>query len=320
MHKEKSHPASALPVSPAHFVAFNPRARIEIRPLISHFAIRILQVLALFVLTHNNTHAAIEDGIPDAPLAKEFAEQVDRRLDVPGSEERRYAAYLDSALSAAGHADFPPQYVVLVDRSPVIQAAFIYWRSPARQWRLIGASPVSTGLPGTFDHFVTPLGVFEHTTANMDFRAEGTRNDLGVRGYGVRGMRVYDFGWVMADRGWGTPGKSAMRLQMHATDPDLLEPRLGLPRSKGCIRIPASLNIFIDHYGLLDLDYERAVNDGQHLWVLSADRVANPWAGRYLIVIDSMSNIRPTWVQWRPHSLDGDPPSAAATTTPSSAC
>ena len=185
---------------------------------------------------------------------------------------------------------------------------------------MIGASPVSTGRPGTFDHFLTPLGVFEHTTANMDFRAEGTKNELGVRGYGVRGMRVYDFGWVMADRGWGAPGKSAMRLQMHATDPDLLEPRLGLPQSKGCLRIPASLNVFIDHHGLLDLDYERAANEGQHLWVLSLDRSVSQWAGKYLIVIDSMSNTRPTWAQWSPPSRGGGSPAAAEATPSSGVC
>jgi len=248
---------------------------------------------------HDNTFRYLRVTV----LAKEFADQVNKRLDVPASEQRIYAGYLESAMLAAGHADLPPQYVVLVDRSPVIQAAFIYWRSPTGQWHMIGASPVSTGLPGAFDHFVTPLGVFEHTTANMDFRAEGTRNDLGVRGYGVRGMRVFDFGWIMADRGWGPPGRSVMRLQMHATDPDLLEPRLGLPRSKGCIRIPASLNIFIDHYGLLDSDYERAFNEGQHLWVLPANRLASPWPGKYLIVIDSMSSSRPQWARKYPPSL-----------------
>ena len=316
----KGQPASTVRVSTAHSVTVTPPADTVVRSLILRPVIRVLGVFALVVLTHNDAHAGIAEGIPDVPLAKEFANQVDRRLDVPASEQRKYADYLDSAMLAAGHADLPPQYVVLVDRSPVIQAIFIYWRSPTSQWHLLGASPVSTGLPGTFDHFVTPLGVFEHTTANMDFRAEGTRNDLGVRGYGVRGMRVFDFGWVMADRGWGTPGKSVMRLQMHATDPDLLEARLGLPHSKGCIRIPASLNIFIDHYGLLDFDYERADDEGQHLWVLSVDRIASPWAGRYLIVVDSMSNTRPTWAQWRPHSLGGAPPSAAEATMPSTAC
>jgi hypothetical protein len=281
-------------------------------------AIHILRVFALVVLTLHNAHAAIVDGMSELPLAKEFADHVDKRLDVPDSEQRDYADRLDAALSAVGDADLPPQYVVLVDRSPVIQAAFIYWRSPARQWHLIGASPVSTGLPGTFDHFVTPLGVFEHTTANMDFRAEGTKNELGIRGYGVRGMRVYDFGWVMADRGWGTPGKSVMRLQMHATDPDLLEPRLGLPHSKGCIRIPASLNRFIDHYGLLDFDYELAASEGRPPWVLSADRLTSSWAGRYLIVIDSMNKTRPTWARWRPPFIGSTPPAEA--TSPRIAC
>ena len=46
-----------------------------------------------------------------------------------------------------------------------------------------------------------------------------------------------------------------MRLQMHATDADRLEPLLGSARSKGCIRIPASLNRLLDHFGLLDADY-----------------------------------------------------------------
>lgn len=48
-----------------------------------------------------------------------------------------------------------------------------------------------------------------------------------------------------------------MRLQMHATDPDLLERRLGSAQSKGCIRIPASLNRLIDCYGVLDAEYKR---------------------------------------------------------------
>ena len=286
----------------------------------SRLALHVLRVFALVWLAHHGALAAVVDGISQLPLAKEFADQVDKRLDVPDSEQRTYAGRLDAAMTAAGHSDLPPQYIVLVDRSPVIQALFIYWRSPAREWHLIGASPVSTGRPGTFDHFLTPLGVFEHTSANMDFRAEGTKNELGVRGYGVRGMRVYDFGWVMADRGWGAPGQSAMRLQMHATDPDLLESRLGLPQSKGCIRIPASLNVFLDHYGLLDFDYEQAIDDGRHPWVLSPGRSVSPWAGKYLIVIDSMSKTRPTWARWQRPSYGGGLPAATESTILSDAC
>ena len=44
----------------------------------------------------------------------------------------------------------------------------------------------------------------KHSLANMDFRAEGTFNDNGIRGYGRKGMRVFDFGWVVSERGWGT--------------------------------------------------------------------------------------------------------------------
>jgi hypothetical protein len=160
---------------------------------------------------------------------------------------------------------------------------------------LIGASPAATGHAGGFEYFITPLGVFEHTLANMDFRAEGTYNKLGIRGYGVRGMRVYDFGWVEGERTWDKRGRSPMRLQVHATDPDLLEPHLGRPRSKGCIRIPATLNTFIDRHGLLDAEYEQAAKQGRHLWVLLPDRQRVTAPGKYLVVIDSGRSQRPPW-------------------------
>jgi len=122
-----------------------------------------------------------------------------------------------------------------------------------------------------------------------------TVNQFGIRGYGVKGMRVYDFGWVSAERGWGRPGQSAMRLQMHATDPDLLEPQLGLTHSKGCIRISATLDVFIDRYGILDADYERARAEAKRVWVLRADRVQTPWSGRYLVIVTSDRRQRPDW-------------------------
>ena len=259
----------------------------------------LFALFTLIGLAGSDACAEAVDGVDGLAMAGAFAAQVDKRLDVPEREQAAYAARLDAALSAAGRADPAAQYVVLVDRSPAIQALFIYWRSPDRRWHFIGASPVSTGLPGTYDHFITPLGVFAHTTANMDFRAEGTRNELGVRGYGLQGMRIYDFGWVTADRGWGAGGRSEMRLQMHATDPDLLEPRLGQRHSKGCIRIPASLDRFIDQHGLLDADYELAAAHGQRAWVLSPDRAVTAYPGSYLVVVDSMAAARPSWANWR---------------------
>ena len=234
------------------------------------------------------------------PLESLFASQVDMRLDVPPAEQHAYAQRLAAALAAAGLSELAPQVLFLVDRNPFVQAILVYALLPEGGWRFVGASPVSTGSRGGFEYFLTPLGVFAHTLENMDFRAEGTFTDKGIRGYGVRGMRVFDFGWGQAERTWGSRGRSPMRLQVHATDPDLLEGQLGRPRSKGCIRIPASLNRFLDHYGLLDAEYEQAARDGRNLWVLRPDRQPAAGAGKYLVIIDTQRKARPAWSPWPP--------------------
>ncbi|WP_175759371.1 hypothetical protein [Burkholderia ambifaria] len=229
-------------------------------------------------------------------MRKEFTQEVTRRLNVPASEQRAYGVRLQKALSDANLGDLAGEYVVMVDRAPNVQALFIYFRAtPTNAWLMIGASPVGTGWPGKYDHFLTPLGVFHHTPDNMDFRAEGTTNDNGIRGYGQRDMRIYDFGWVDGERGWGKGGKSPMRFQMHATDPDRLEALLGIRHSKGCVRIPASLNTFLDRHGILDDAYQARVEAGKSLWVLRHDRDITPIAGRYLVVIDSARKTRPAW-------------------------
>jgi hypothetical protein len=218
-----------------------------------------------------------------------------RRLDVPTPEIQRYAVLAEDRLLKMGLSLTQQQYLLVVDRDPEVQAIFLYWRSAQGEYKWVGASPVSTGRPGSYEHFETPMGVFDHSTSNLDFRAEGTRNSEGIRGYGAKGMRIYDFGWQNVPKGWGDGALSQMRLQMHATDPDLLERRLGSVQSKGCIRIPASLNRFLDHYGVLDADYEQALREGRSLWMLDPQRkpVADP--GRYLIVVDSQRTERPEW-------------------------
>ncbi|RQZ97031.1 hypothetical protein [Burkholderia cepacia] len=229
-------------------------------------------------------------------MRKRFKQEVTRRLNVPASEQRAYGQRLQEALSDADLGDLAGEYVAMVDRAPNVQALFIYFRAtPANAWLMIGASPVGTGLPGKYDHFLTPLGVFHHSPDNMDFRAEGTTNENGIRGYGRRDMRIYDFGWVDGERGWGKGGVSPMRFQMHATDPDRLEALLGIRHSKGCVRIPASLNTFFDRHGLLDDDYQARVEAGKSLWVLRRDRDVTPIAGRYLVVVDSARKTRPAW-------------------------
>lgn len=232
------------------------------------------------------------------PLAVAFAQEVGPRLEVPADAAAAYAARLAQAwLSAGIDPGAATQFVLLVDRSPQVQALVLFWGSPADGWRVVGAAPVSTGLPGRYEHFVTPTGVFAHALANPDFRAEGTRNDLGIRGYGRQGSRIFDFGWVAAPKGWGNRAMSVMRLQVHATDPDLLERRLGSAQSKGCIRIPAHVDEFLDRYGVLDADYDAALaaDKGRVPWVLRSDRLPSPWAGRWLVVVDSQAATRPDW-------------------------
>jgi len=258
------------------------------------------------------------------PGAQAFAAEVDMRLEVPAAEQERYARRLAAALAEAGVvAPSVPaaEYFALVDRSPRVQAVFLYWRSAQGSWQFIGASPVSTGLPGEFEHFLTPLGVFEHTPANPDFRAEGTRNELGFRGYGREGMRVYDFGWVSGERTWDFGGEGKLRLQMHATDPERLEPRLGERHSEGCIRIPATLNTFLDRHGILDAGYEARAREGRAPRVLRADREPTTSPGRWLVVVDSQRRTRPAWSP-RPQAraVARARPASSATTSSSSTC
>jgi hypothetical protein len=237
---------------------------------------------------------ALWDGrsLDGRSLAQNYTQEVARCLKVPVAEQQAWALLLSTLLADK---DLAPQYVILVDRNPFVQAVAIYWMAPDRTFHFIGASPASTGKPGRFDHFLTPTGIFEHTIANPDFRAEGTRNGNGILGYGRKGMRVYDFGWQQAERGWGGGGEATMRLQMHATDPGFLEVRLGTIQSKGCIRIPATLNTFIDRYAILDADYEQAMAAGQTFAVLSKTRKPSPWSGRYLVIVDTGRTSRPPW-------------------------
>lgn len=234
-------------------------------------------------------------------MTTHYAEQVDRQLIVPGDEVLRYGQLAEAALANADITLIEPGYVIVVDRDPQVQALLLFFHhgnsggSGNAAWQLVGASPVSTGRPGRFEYFKTPLGVFAHSLDNLDYRAEGTRNSLGIMGYGIKGMRVYDLGWQAASKGWGNGAMSELRLQMHATDPGVLENRLGSVQSKGCIRIPASLNRLLDHYGVLDADYEQAQREGANLWVLQPGREPVAFPGRYVIVVDSERTQRLAW-------------------------
>ena len=202
--------------------------------------------------------------------------------------------------ATAGLTTDRPQLLVVVDRNPRVQGLAVVMAAPDGNWKVVGATRVSTGSTGRFDHYVTPRGVFHVTGAILGFRAEGTLNENGIRGLGAKGMRVWDFGWQRARKGWqeavGKPDSTPIRLMMHATDPDKLEQRIGQPASQGCIRIPTVLNRFLDLHGVLDAEYERAAaSDIRFRALLLRARTPSTLAGNTLVVVDSAA---------RPGSMD----------------
>jgi hypothetical protein len=103
-----------------------------------------------------------ESGIALRPV---FESAVSRRLAIPADDAAAYGERLDAAFARASVQLARAQYVPVVDRSPQVQALLIYGRDDAGRWHPIGAAPVSTGSRGGFEHVITPLGVFAHSTA-----------------------------------------------------------------------------------------------------------------------------------------------------------
>ncbi|UJX39864.1 hypothetical protein K9F62_14220 [Desulfovibrio sp. JY] len=195
-------------------------------------------------------------------------------------------------LRAAGADLSASQFFLYADRNPAAQLAFLaFYDAGAKKVLLLGVDFISTGkLRAHEDSFITPAGVFENTTENWSYRAQGTKNSKGWRGLGAKGSRVWDFGFQQAPRKFRQGVyDSQMRLLMHATDPDQGEPRLGGTDSKGCVRISAASNAFLDGHSILDRHYEAlaASEPDKDMWQLRADRtpVGNP--GSYLVVGDS---------------------------------
>ena len=178
------------------------------------------------------------------------------------------------------------QYFVYADRNPEKQIVLVcLFDSATKKTAIIGADKISTGTPERPGYFITPTGVFENSIANPSYRALGTKNQEGWRGFGVKNSRVWDFGWQETIK--KNNEKMEIRLLMHATDPDFGEKRLGEVDSKGCVRISAKLNKFLDHYGILDKDYEANKHLKNISWVLAADREPTALAGKYLFIGDS---------------------------------
>jgi len=229
---------------------------------------------------------------PDAASLRADMLQEVAGVSLPSSRVSAQLAERAAAMMQATSQVVPtPQIILVVDRNPAVERIYMMLARPdgPRSWRSLGSVHVSTGQAGRKDYYITPIGVFAHTDAILDFRAQGTYNEHHVRGLGLAGMRVWDFGWQWALKGWHTDGEGGdIRLQMHATDPTLLERRLGRPASEGCVRLSSSMNRFLDRHGVLDADYEHAaLQDIRYRTLLAPDRTPTPLAGRLLVVIDS---------------------------------
>jgi hypothetical protein len=181
------------------------------------------------------------------------------------------------------------QLLVAVDRNPHVQALMLIVVQPSGPSIVLGGTHVSTGQPNRRGYYITPTGVFVHTDAILDYRAQGTFNENHIRGLGLKGMRVWDFGWQWARKGWLANGeRGQIRLLMHSTDPTYLAYRIGRPASEGCIRVPADMNKFIDRHGVLDVDYQQAaIDDIAFRAILPRNAKPTPLAGDMLVVVDS---------------------------------
>jgi hypothetical protein len=225
-----------------------------------------------------------------AALAREVPAAI---IDAPAAG-RAWIALSRAAVGGSNQIIDRAQVLVVVDRNPGVQQLRLVLARPDAAWQDLGGSHVSTGETGRRDYYVTPTGVFLHTDLILDWRAEGTFNAQHIRGLGLKGMRVWDFGWQEAAKGWGTEEEGEIRLLLHATDPASLQRRLGHPASKGCVRIPDAMNRFLDRHGILDADYERAARDDPRFAaLLLPDRVPTPLAGNMLVVVDSAALSHP---------------------------
>lgn len=230
------------------------------------------------------------DYAVDAAQLRGVLMQEDPQAIMPSpAQETFWIARTKAELAASPYKIEHPQLLVAVDSNPHVQRMRVILAVPGGPWQVIGGGKVSTGRSGRKGYYITPTGVFPHTDAILDYRALGTYNENHIRGLGRKGMRVWDFGWQEAQKGWHGNGDSGeIRLLMHATDPDYLEQRLGRPDSKGCVRISAAMNMFLDRHAVLDADYlQAAKTDPRYAAILPENGDPSPYAGTYLVIFNA---------------------------------
>lgn len=148
-------------------------------PLFRHVTDRVRKHAAVALLLACCASAGAFQPVPD--MAVLYITHVDRRLAVEPAEVGLYARLAEEALAHAGVTPVAAQYLVVVDRNPRVQALFLLFRPTEGAVQLVGASPVSTGQPGRFDHFETPLGC---STTPFKIPTFAPRALSTVRGFG----------------------------------------------------------------------------------------------------------------------------------------
>jgi len=187
------------------------------------------------------------------------------------------------------NAEKSQEFFVFVDRNPDKQLVMLGVFLSDSSILSLGWDFVSTGDPKHGrDYHYTPCGIFLNSPSNFSYRAQGTKNERGWRGYGSKGKRIWDFGWQWSTkpiRGRDEPRE--IRLLMHATDPDFGEPKLGSVQSKGCVRISGKLNVFLDDLGALDHFYVERIAEPKFKAIISKQYLPHGFEGRFLLVADS---------------------------------
>lgn len=236
----------------------------------------------------------ITDNVSAAAIAQDLSREMKssvKRYRSPTEKTREATQTMTQNILQSHNVTISrPETVLVVDRNPRIQTLTVMMAMPNNEpWIEIGQVPVSTGQQGRKNHYITPVGIFMNEPSRLGYRALGTYNENHIRGIGLKGMRVWDFGWQEAEKGWKGNGSSgSIRLEMHATDPANLESRLGRTNSAGCIRIPTDFDRFLDHTGLIDGSYEiEAQTDQRFASLLPKNRHPYPTASNLTIVVDS---------------------------------
>lgn len=205
-------------------------------------------------------------------LREQYERQVLPRLHPPADEARLYGGIAELELFNVGQELLEPQYLLVIDVNPNVQAALLFWRLLPGSYELVGAAPVSTSKSA--GESLLPQGLFEQARAAV--ACEGSSCGAGAQ-------RVYDFGWQPRRQPFALPPRGDMRLQVRAADRQA-ERHLGAPCSDGCILMPSTLISFLDEYGVLDDGVSGRVQ-----------RHVLPYRGRHLMLVDSERDDRPSW-------------------------